>query len=292
MDLRRAFHDRESSQIGRRETQENTRHCDHSIGAVGADVVADDGVRSGVVVVCQESSVSLAQNRSGGPLAIRGTSRPMSPVLSASSFTCLFTMNLRTCFVHSHRTPVEHRPLQRSNRSLGFSCLAHLDKSHTAGLAGIPVHHDSDGFDASMCCKNFSQLLLCYRDIQVTDENIGHEFIPDTDLPEGSRESGGIFKGDLERSPFPVDGVLLDRHYVLSLPPFGALRHVELHGLALLQALEAASLDCRKMHKNIVARLAADKAVALGIVKPLYCSLLNIVVLLFLFDIYAGWSRR
>jgi hypothetical protein len=194
MDLRRAFHDRESSQIGRRETQENTRHCDHSIGAVGADVVADDGVRSGVVVVCQESSVSLAQNRSGGPLVIRGTSRPMSPVLSASSFTCLFTMNLRTCFVHSHRTPVEHRPLQRSNRSLGFSCLGHLDKSHTAGLAGIPVHHDSDGFDASMCCKNFSQLLLCYRDIQVTDENIGHEFIPDTDLPEGSRESGGISK--------------------------------------------------------------------------------------------------
>jgi hypothetical protein len=87
-------------------------------------------------------------------------------------------MNLRTSFVHSHRTPVEHRSVQRSDRSPGFSCLVHLDKSNTAGLAGIPVHHDRDGFDTSMRCKNFSQLLLCHGNIQVPDEDIGHEFIP------------------------------------------------------------------------------------------------------------------
>src|SRR5579864_924863 len=66
---------------------------------------------------------------------------------------------------------------------------------------------------------------------------------------------------------------LSERLYVLSLQTLGALRHFELHRLALLQALEAARLDCRKMHKNIFATLTANEAVAFGVVEPLYCSL-------------------
>jgi hypothetical protein len=46
------------------------------------------------------------------------------------------------------------------------------------------------------------------------------------------------------------------------------------------------------MHKHILARLAADKAVALGVVEPLYCSLFHILVLLFLCCSYAGGSRK
>ena len=38
-------------------------------------------------------------------------------------------------------------------------------------------------------------------------------------------------------------GMSLERLDVLSLPALGALGHVELHCLALLQALEAARLD-------------------------------------------------
>src|SRR5437870_12819551 len=74
----------------------------------------------------------------------------------------------------------------------------------------------------------------------------------------------------------------LDRSDVLGLEPLGALHHVELHCLAFLQAAKAACLDGRKMHENIVARLAADEAEAFGIVKPFHCSLFHLCYL-FLF---------
>lgn len=64
-----------------------------------------------------------------------------------------------------------------------------------------------------------------------------------------------------------------DRLYVFSLPALGALRNVELHGLTLLQALEAARLDRREVYKNIFAALTADETIALRVVEPLYCSL-------------------
>ena len=69
----------------------------------------------------------------------------------------------------------------------------------------------------------------------------------------------------------------LQRSYVFCLEAFSALCDIELDGLAFLQAAEAACLNRRKMYENVIARLAADKAVALGIVKPLYCSLFHFV---------------
>ena len=65
----------------------------------------------------------------------------------------------------------------------------------------------------------------------------------------------------------------LERADVLSLPAFRALGDVEFHTLAFLEALEAACLDRREVHENIFASLPADEAVALSVVKPLYCSL-------------------
>src|SRR5581483_4332331 len=57
---------------------------------------------------------------------------------------------------------------------------------------------------------------------------------------------------------------------------FGALGDIELHRLAFLKALKPAGLDGGEMHKNIFASLTADKAVALGIVEPLYCSFFHV----------------
>src|SRR6516225_667227 len=65
----------------------------------------------------------------------------------------------------------------------------------------------------------------------------------------------------------------LEWPHVFSLPAFWTFRHVELHGLALLKALETSSLDCREMHKNVFATLTANEAVDFGVVEPLHCSL-------------------
>jgi len=77
----------------------------------------------------------------------------------------------------------------------------------------------------------------------------------------------------------------LDRAHVLGLPALRPFGHVELHGLAFLQASESAGLNGGEMHENVFASLAADKAVALSVVEPLNCSLFHILVLLFLFEV-------
>jgi len=183
-------------------------------------------------------------------------------------------MKLRTSFVHPHRTAVERLSIQRSNSGPGFSRQRHLDKSDTAGLARVPVHDDHHAFDGSMGCKNFSQLLLRDRDIKVPDENVGHEFTPAIDLPECVvwRQKRNFEKAIL-RDRLIAGSTSLERLDVLCLPALRTLRHLKLHRLAFLQALETSRLDCRKMHKNVFATLTADEAVAFGVVEPLYCSL-------------------
>src|SRR5206468_5460752 len=79
---------------------------------------------------------------------------------------------------------------------------------------------------------------------------------------------------------------------VFCLPALGSLRHVKLNLLTLLQTPEPAGLNGREMDKNIFSGLTADKAVALGIVKPLHCSLFHMDLLLFLFGTYVGGSLR
>ena len=69
----------------------------------------------------------------------------------------------------------------------------------------------------------------------------------------------------------------LDELDVFCLEALGSLDHVKLHRLAFLKAAESVRLDGREMHENIVAGLTADKTEALGVVKPLYCSLFQFV---------------
>src|SRR6266852_3736397 len=102
--------------------------------------------------------------------------------------------------------------------------------------------------------KNTEQTLLC-----VDAE------IPDVKMPGILANLGHLV---VAKSVVP-----LDSGNVLRLPAFGAFGHVELHGLAFLQALEAASLNRGEMHENVFAILTADEAIAFGVVKPLHCSL-------------------
>jgi hypothetical protein len=63
------------------------------------------------------------------------------------------------------------------------------------------------------------------------------------------------------------------------LPPLGALYDVKLYLLAFLQAAESARLDRREVDENVLTALTADETIALGIVKPLYCSCFHGVTL-------------
>jgi hypothetical protein len=83
---------------------------------------------------------------------------------------------------------------------------------------------------------------------------------------------------------------VLQRTNVLSLPALRSFGDLELHTLALLQAAETTSLDGREMHKYIFASLPADEAVALGVVKPLYCSLFCHLLLVSFSD-YLRWCE-
>ena len=70
-------------------------------------------------------------------------------------------------------------------------------------------------------------------------------------------------------------GDVLYAHDVRSLEAFRSLGEVELNGLALVQAPVSALLDSRKMYKNILARGPLNETIALGSVKPLYCTFLS-----------------
>ena len=73
----------------------------------------------------------------------------------------------------------------------------------------------------------------------------------------------------------------LDRGNVLRLPALGALGDVELHLLAFLQALKAASLNRGEMHENVFAIFTADETIAFGALNhfTVPCSAMDVPIL-------------
>ena len=75
------------------------------------------------------------------------------------------------------------------------------------------------------------------------------------------------------RPPCPSNcEAALDAFDVFCLPALRAFDYVELNLLSFLQAPETVSLNGGEVYKHVLAVLAADKSIALGVVKPLYCS--------------------
>src|SRR5688500_927492 len=79
---------------------------------------------------------------------------------------------------------------------------------------------------------------------------------------------------------------------VAGLQTLGALFDSELDLLAFLQVLEAFALDRREVDKDVIAAIASEKAVALGPVEPLDCTVdtFRHVCLLMAKRIYGGYS--
>src|SRR6266567_8167641 len=100
----------------------------------------------------------------------------------------------------------------------------------------------------------------------------------------GTRRAGGL-KNSKGRDILPALTVLLrfcrnpagslERLHVGSLPSLRPLHHVELHGLAFLQALETTRVDRRVVHEDIFTVLPRDEAEALRVIKPLHSTLFH-----------------
>jgi len=71
--------------------------------------------------------------------------------------------------------------------------------------------------------------------------------------------------------------LILQNLHVLCLPTLGAFDDIELHWLAFLQAAKSVRLNCGEMNEDILAIFPADKAISLGVIEPLYCSLFHCV---------------
>jgi hypothetical protein len=69
----------------------------------------------------------------------------------------------------------------------------------------------------------------------------------------------------------------LESLYVFCLEALGAFGYGELYGLAFLQSAKSVCLNSRKMHKDVVPGMSADKAKALCIIEPLHCSLFHLL---------------
>jgi len=70
----------------------------------------------------------------------------------------------------------------------------------------------------------------------------------------------------------------LDGLDVLRLPALRPLYDIELDLLTFLQAAKTVGLDGGEVNENVLAILAAEKTITLGIVKPLYCSCFHVLL--------------
>ena len=130
-------------------------------------------------------------------------------------------MKLRARFVHVHRTAVKHGSIQCRNNALGFHRLRHLHEGDAAGFARIPVLDDGDGFDGTVGCKQFPQLLLRHRDIQVSDKDVSHEVILLLICPKSRDREHGISKGDLDVDRLLQGRVLIEAVRFQLASPWG-----------------------------------------------------------------------
>ena len=108
-----------------------------------------------------------------------------------------------------------------------------------------------------------------------------------------SKKKSGLLSR-LSCTPANCEAVL-DAFDVFCLPALGAFYNVELNLLSFLQAAETIRLDSGEVNKHVLAILTADKTIALGIVKPLYCSCFHDVAVFLLLKYaleLAGWCRQ
>ena len=156
---------------------------------------------------------------------------------------------------------------------------------------GVTIFDNRDGLDWAVGSKKILQLYVGGCRIQISYEDVRHNCVSNwlVKAPTLLQKQKEAISSRSRLSA--VVGSLQCLH-VFRLPAFWSLGDIELHSLAFLQALKATRLDGGEVNENVFAILTADKAVAFGVIEPLYCSLFHLFVLLFLCDSYAGGIRK
>jgi len=67
-----------------------------------------------------------------------------------------------------------------------------------------------------------------------------------------------------------------ETNYVFGLKALRSLLHFEFNRLPFVEGLVPFGLNRRKVHENVLARLALDESITLCCIKPLYCTLLSV----------------
>jgi hypothetical protein len=172
-------------------------------------------------------------------------------------------LGLWTRLIDSQRALVQEHAVHRSDSLLSVLRFCHLYEGESAYLVGVAVLDNRDRLDCSINGEYRPKLLFRHGRIQIADKDVIHL------APFFKKQTKGGAVSAASRQ------LSLEWANVFRLPPLRSFGDIELHRLALLQALKPTRLDRRKMHENVLARLAADKPVAFGVVEPLYCSLFH-----------------
>jgi hypothetical protein len=80
----------------------------------------------------------------------------------------------RTGFIDVQRSPTKVCAIQRSNRLIRFRSVGHFNESKTPGLPGVPIGHDADTINCTVCFEHESNRSLGRSEAEITYKDIFH----------------------------------------------------------------------------------------------------------------------
>jgi anti-sigma B factor antagonist len=161
-----------------------------------------------------------------------------------------------------------------SSRSLiiDFTDVSLADSAGIGALVGAYVSRQKDGRHLGLVGVN----RRIHQALEITRVESFFNFYPsiaDAERAGSWSESAYKKKSDPPAGPPSLEFLRgLDGLDVLGLPALRTFHDVELDLLTFLQAAESVRLDSGEVYEHIFAVLTANETIALGIVKPLYCS--------------------
>jgi hypothetical protein len=93
------------------------------------------------------------------------------------------------------------------------------------------------------------------------------------DFPKGKEKWESWQSGTFRREKCRVAAVRLSYRDIGGRKPLGSLLDVEGDAVAVIERFEAAGVDRRVVHEDVIAVFLLDKSKTFSVVEPLYCSI-------------------